>query len=71
MKNNKHKRRKELDNEDYTLVEAILVSLGDSVVYPIKTLLNIQNRENADLKVIIMKKKKKHKTNSVIDLQVR
>ncbi len=68
MKKN-HKKKKE--EEDYTFIEAILVSLGDSVVYPIKTLLNIQNREKADLKVIIMKKKSKKKSNSVIDLQTR
>lgn len=55
---------------EFEIVESILYSLGDSIVYPIKTISSIMNRENEDLKIIVLKKKNYRKKN-IIDLQTR
>ena len=55
---------------EFEIVESIIVSLGDSIVYPIKTISSIMNREQDDLKIIVLKKKGSVR-KKFIDLQTR
>ncbi len=55
---------------NYELADSISLAIGESIAYPIKTILNLINREKKDLQIIILKKKERKKIK-VLDLQTK